>query len=383
MQILSRDPEWIALETELKKNQIDNRQAETYTWPRWSLEFHAETPLQKNKTDTSGGGIYLRYDFLKALFSSDAKSMESLKRDRLLQRQKMFRKKIFSHLQKLLSELECARWEKRFAWQSVQTAREAVEYIEKQSGKPGLAYWQGMLQESLRNDRMIRYRLMTLEESFRAFTGFKPAREHKKLFSGFQAEIPASDPADEVQLAWNQRPEVKISASDWILAELNITQMRRKRLPAPYASLGLGNILLSNQDEHAPAVPSFGISMPIWDMGDIQRQIQKAVLERDTVKNKLESFARNLVTEIKTARFQLDWSREQLSEDKEILKKLRHEAKTLQDLSAIQRADFLDLQNKRNQFFQAEIRFFQTLLEYKKALIHLQNVRGDPLPENL
>jgi outer membrane protein TolC len=163
------------------------------------------------------------------------------------------------------------------------------------------------------------------------------------------------------------------------LAEMVVVDAKRKRLPELSLSLGLGNMLLRTREGTASFVPFLGMSMPLVDMGDISRNIQKAELNSNVVKGNIETLARKLSGDTQRAASQVRHAFEVMQGMQKILATEQERAEMVAQLVQLRRADPLDEYKARMIADEMAVEYCQSVWTFRKAAIHLKETIGDPI----
>ena len=191
------------------------------------------------------------------------------------------------------------------------------------------------------------------------------------------------DAQESIERIWYQREDVRLAEMDLFLAELTIIEAKRKKWPKPFFSIGLGNVLLLSENGSEAFVPIVGASVPLLDMGDARRQVEKAINIRDMAKEKLAAMLRQIVEEVLDAKLQAKLHRERLRRAQDELEREVQSLETKEKLLSLNRTDMIDLCTAKLSKTKAEIGFDKAVFDYRIMKIRMKQVSRDPLQEEM
>jgi outer membrane protein TolC len=298
-------------EAEVAKAQLAVDQARSSAWPRVSIEASTEVPLGRSVEDVSStvsAGVFVKYDLLKALFSGDAATLERLRLHRAEEQREHASKDLVLRLLEGLSELESARCEAARSGEAAALTARAAAYSQRLRGTGKLPaasadHWQAERAAEEIRWHQAQQREVSAERRLWTLTGIE---EWSPALTGeaIEAVEGAPVPRDELERrplvlgAWKSRNDLQAAADDVYISGLEVEAARIKRYPRFFAALGLGNVLLRSRDITAPVVPFVGVTMPLFDKGDVSRVIALAELGHHQAQARLERRIRSLVEDV-------------------------------------------------------------------------------------
>ena len=370
---------------------IDVQQAESQIWPRVSLDFRTEIPLDKDHIDESkwnGGGLFFKYDLMKALLYKDNVYIMSVKQMQMKEKKIATLTRLYFEMLQLCYNLEFHRRMAALLEKEQTTIRRAFDrlpahkpYDNRQQELSD--YWTTKDQELNLKIMENRLRLEFSLDTLRQFIGQFGTEE--LIITDLDKYLPViqnerscfAEYRSFIEEAWNKRSEVSVAEKDLYLAEMAIIAAKYDRLPGLKASLGLGNIPLTNQDVNSDILLEFGISMPLIDMGDIKRKVQKAINHRDLTKLKLTALARRIRTELRSVTLEIDIARQRYLKSRSSLEEAERQEQLIQKLIAVHRAEPMSLYKKQLETTAALSAYEKSLFDYQTKLIKLEETKGD------
>lgn len=293
-------------------------QAQSHKWPRADIELTAEVPVREDGVeydDVFSGGLFIRYDLNRVLFFKDYLTLSRLKQQRVWQEKKIARRKLLFDLYDLVNEWIYTRQLLPDYDLILAAIGDGLAQLSRESGQPGSLDRQRKMQQMKDQQRNYdlkrsegRWRLRLLQSELFQIVG---AIDHMDVaVSDFDTLIAAPDagclagPDDnlalpDIQSIWHKRPEARMAEAALYLAEMNIINAKRRRLPQFSAGLGIGWTDLNNEVNEAGVTPYIRLSMPLLDMGDIRRQVRMTEKKRDIEKERITAMARRMVQAVR------------------------------------------------------------------------------------
>jgi outer membrane protein TolC len=380
-----------------KQTLLDMKQAQSTKWPRLFGELIFEVPIKSNNDNESSfvtGGLFLKYNLLKAAFSSDSITVESAKAKRTLLQEQIMLQEIYSGLIFQLAELDMRRREIGILSTASKTAKLGVDraMLLRHLGYRSLnevRTWEMDLSRLKIKNLEAQKGVSDLEANLRVRLGLDL---HQKLvitdcdkyfpqeeeYKGYVLDVPTL-----VAKAFEQRNDIRIAEIDLFIAEMSILEAKRKRLPDLSLSLGLGNVALSNLEGTAPLVPSLRMSLPLVDMGDTERFVQRAEMDRDKIKEGIRGLSRKVSAATQIAAAQLKFALEVMEEMQHSFLMAQNRARTLKDLVLLHRIDPLDQYRAEIVAAETAIDYYRSVYSFRKAAIHLKETLGTSMQEGL
>ena len=286
-EVVARDSDFQIARADVRLAGVELAQARCDVLPRLVTRGVVQIPINNSQTEVvCSGGAYLQFDVMRALLyrnhvtvaqvTSQAKvedCQSAVARGCFLLFSRLIR---MGGVQQVIHEKEAAG---RIAQQA---SMEADALFRSGEVSSEICYgWKRRAGEAVQE----LHRLTVSMEKARAelnecFDSPVDPEELKPVKDAFFKRI-AADPkvsADQTADMLEQSPAVNKARLGLFLAEMEVIEARLKRLPKVSLDLAGGKIPLYNSDSTTATgfVPMIEASMPIFDMGDISREIERA-----------------------------------------------------------------------------------------------------------
>ena len=386
----ARDEKVAALETSLLEKQIDLRQAESMIWPRFDLDFAVEFPIGKDFSGddiSSDGGLFMRYNLKETMFHNERVTAATLRISKVIRLHQAALTDVYYRILEAYLELESERQRLRIEEAALTIAEEGNKYINMRiKNRPipleQITQWQTETIELALSVNDCKQNINVLSEVIAAELGL-PSADSINIVD-IEAYLPYKTDSDVSQqkfndiatAAWRQRGDINALKCDVVLAEFGILEAKQRRYPSIFMSLGLGSVQLRSSYEKAPLVPSLGITLPLFDMGDAKRAIEIAETRRDHTRVNLTSSIRTLISEIRKANISADSALQDLQTAKKLLTNSQYDVKLFHQSSLTDYAEPLEFFRRRIAALKAESRYQRAKFNYQLALIKIAQLQG-------
>ncbi len=384
---VARDPEIKKKAIACQMAKTDIQQAKSIVWPRFTAELSVEVPIGGSDTSNYhyvGGGVFLRYNIMDAIFSADAVAASQAASDVAAQQQQAALNKLYYRVTGLCAKIDSERNRGAAAAKAAQIAQEAVKHLQALTKVDPVPVevvrkWEGAARRCAWTREEAQQRFGAARDEALSMLGIDPRTDIR--ISDISEVLPhpenfAEDDWDFVKVAWQQRNDVRVAESELFMAEMRIVNAKRKRLPRPTAALGVGNMLLQT-NQQAVFMPSLQVSMPLFDMGDVKRQVQKAKAERDIAEENLNVKARDLVCSMRNAVSEVRLAQGRLKSVQESLQSEQDYRARTERLVAVEREVPLTLFSAKLAEAEAELDLNTATYEFQRAALALKESRGD------
>ncbi len=291
------DQQILSTLSELQKSSIDVDDAETHRLPRLSARVEAELPLNEHYDDDFEltGGLYFKYDIWKAVAQPDEVALRRSLVEKNLAQLHLHLNRIVGEVSKHLATLSLLDYQilkKSEALENAQKGFDIVELYAKQNRvKPlELSIWKKEIYTIYGELNQTEQKKREEYDSFLSLLGVPP--NQIITISGSEEmmakilEVPDKLPTPSE--IWAIHSEARLAEVQYIAAEVLVKLTEMERYPKFDASLGIGSIPLTGNDEQASSLFQLSMSLPLWDAGDQQRKIAKAQIDRDAVKDRMQ-----------------------------------------------------------------------------------------------
>lgn len=376
---------------------IDVEQANSLLWPRFEIQAFGQIPIDSDSESNDRhvrGGLYMRYDFKKALFRSDAVSAARMTELRQLEKANRLMYELSFTLFDKLIENEQLREEVRLRSAMVGHVQEGVLATRRlfdlrMVEQPTVWRWQSMAQS---HERLLGQAKAALDRAQRSLTfmlGGTMTKEQgitdlKKVKAVLEEPLPLplNDPIHVIRDAWARRPVCRIAEMNLFLAEMAVIQAKRQRVPRISGSLGVGSIsVLADRGEETPAAVELAVSMPLFDWGDISRDVSKAEHRKAWAERKIKSLIRRLQHDIQDSKMELRYTLALTAQAEKSLQDMRLQAEANDQLLQSSLIELLDVLRFKLEAGDAEIAYQKSVKDLLRARANLRKHLGFPLAD--
>jgi outer membrane protein TolC len=327
---------------------------------------------------TFNGGVFLSYDFAALLFHADATDTARATVESKREKIRLMLQQLTHDMFLLLANRESLKTEvalrsvlKSQAWDALQTANvlartgqikpERVYEFQNQYGNYVRLYEQAARQLADTN-RTLGDRLFVDGAENIAVTDFP------ELLASIDGVVPVTEPGEDFFSGlWAKRHDTKLLEADLYLKEMAVIDKRRQRIPTLSATLGAGSNSLTSNLTQAPFVIQLGVSMPLIDFGDISREITKAKIDRDLVKQNITRQFLQIYRDVNDASASLSESIHARKEADEYSDLAAQQQESYQQLVTAGLAEPLDLFGSQERAYEAKIVVTRARIEVTKA----------------
>jgi len=363
------------------QSQVDFDQARSELWPRANVRTYFQIPLgggNLGDVHTFNGGVFLSYDFAALLFHADATDTARATVESKREKIRLMLQQLTHDMFLLLANRESLKTEvalrsvlKSQAWDALQTANvlartgqikpERVYEFQNQYGNYVRLYEQAARQLADTN-RTLGDRLFVDGAENIAVTDFP------ELLASIDGVVPVTEPGEDFFSGlWAKRHDTKLLEADLYLKEMAVIDKRRQRIPTLSATLGAGSNSLTSNLTQAPFVIQLGVSMPLIDFGDISREITKAKIDRDLVKQNITRQFLQIYRDVNDASASLSESIHARKEADEYSDLAAQQQESYQQLVTAGLAEPLDLFGSQERAYEAKIVVTRARIEVTKA----------------
>jgi outer membrane protein TolC len=167
------------------------------------------------------------------------------------------------------------------------------------------------------------------------------------------------------EIAFNNRPDVKLERLNLDSKTKNVTKEERNRLPAPF--IGFQRIREDFENDYGVVV---GFSFPLW--GGNRGQIQRAMAEKEAQWVRLEAIRREAAFEVYEAYLEAELAQKQLDSLKKSLEEA-NELLHLADLSYSEgEMDFINYLDQVRTVAETRVQYYEGLFNLNKAITELE-----------
>lgn len=303
LQAAMVDVKLVELLAGLEKSKINVESAASNIWPRLDMRLKAELATADSDGDSvePTGGIFIRYDIVKALTSGDEKAIREayvlkdivnikLAVNRLAQ-------KLYTQMARISSAEFTLQKRKEILDMTRKTLALAHIYGEQKRIKSEIIWqWEANVDRQNVNVLQAEQELLVAERTFNGFLGLsgatKIAISDKEPLLGEDLIVDHALPS--ASTIWSQHGQARLAEINAIAAEANLKLAKISGWPQVTADFGVGSIPLSTQSDTSDSVVTLSVQMPLIDMGDHRRKVAEAAITLDFVKTGLEKVAEML-----------------------------------------------------------------------------------------
>jgi len=387
------DPNIMNSLAELQSRRLDVEQARSYVWPRLELQARAEAPLEGSWDDpdhTLTGGLFLRFDLWKAMFSSAEVQARQAGIKKTIEETRLALELIAHKLRLKLAQLDALEREVALRKKIAEDASQALKLMEAYGRMNRIdmaALWrsEAKADDSRARLREAEARLAAEQRSLARFLGLNGRQKFGV------ADTPEIFVADSVRAredlsvsqVWARRGEARLAEMELLAAEVGVTLAEKGRLPRISASVGVGSIQLSSQDEEAASVVQLEFTLPLLDFGDNARRVAKARSARDLARRKVERLARHLWQEAGETAVGLSEVMARTDMVKDLLTRMRRQNELNQRLVDQRSIEPVEALSFRMELWEMEITYEKALLALKQAASAYRLSHGEPFAPGL
>ena len=284
---------------ELEKAKIRVESAASNAWPRLDLQLKTELLVGNSDSDEveSTGGIYARYDIIKAFTSGDEKSIQEAYVLKNMIDIKLAINKLAENLYSQLLIISSARFK-------LQKRREILEMTGKASklatiygeqkrvSSKDVWQWAASVDRQKANVLQAEKELLIAERTLSTYLGLPGSLkivivDAEELLG--EQDIDRGLPSPSA--IWSRHGKARLAEINYMVAEANLKRAKISGWPKVTANFGVGSIPISNESDTSDSVVAFSVQVPLFDMGDQRRQVTEAAITFDMVKTGLEKMA--------------------------------------------------------------------------------------------
>ena len=307
----SADTNILATLSEMKKTRVDEVEATTRRWPRLNMQVDAELPLNNKFSDDFDltGGLYFKYDILKAVAQPDEKALRHVLLEKNIEQLRLQLNGILGDILHNLTSLSLLDFKierKTATLASVQKGYTLAEIYTEQNRLKGLELltWREKLYSLAWDLEMLEQSKKETQNKLLALLGDTSI---KKLTVSETEEVISKvlqlpDNLPPPSQIWQDHSEARLAEVEYIASEVMLQLAEMEKYPKFNASLGVGSIPLSGNDQQADSLFVFSVTMPLWDAGDQGRKVAKAQVDRNHAKDRLKIKAMDLWQRAKRAK---------------------------------------------------------------------------------
>jgi outer membrane protein TolC len=286
--ILGDHPYRIAV-SDVRLADLQREDAKWKPWPRLVTEGWIEVPVGDESDTYLSGGLYLRFDLVRAILYKNAVTVAEVMQAISQQRRLDAANGAVVLFLKRAVEVEAAQRaqeHRRRAGELIARAEADGDSLFKAGKLPSHQWyiWKRRRVENEVEAEQLDIRLQKAQrELARSYRGARPLQDvlgyADRFIDGFPP-VPEMAPGMMPSVLMRS-PGVTGARLALFLAEVSILEARLKRLPGAHLDLGGGNIPLRGNDgtDHSGIVPAGGVSMTLYDFGEIARGVRRAELE--------------------------------------------------------------------------------------------------------
>ncbi len=376
-------------------------QGRSYKWPRVDIELTAEAPIGEKDIEASdifGGGLFIKYDLNRLIFIKDHIAIARLKQQQGLEEKLLARRNLLFQLYDLANEIS---FQEHLApeYESILAAineellllTDGTEEMNPLDRKDRIRYLQNQQLVYTYKETACRWRLRLLRWDLIQRIGLNQMTEIN--VSDLESIVALPDDvklnvaiesmaAPDIASLWQRRREARVAEASLFLAEMNIIETGRERLPKFSAAVGIGWIDLNKDENEAGVKPFIRATTPLLDMGDIRRKIRYAEKKRDIEKEKITALARRMALEHHEALAAADLARTRYIDRRRQADQAVTDAESIKRLCAIGRAKPARRCEALQNAIAMRIQLLESLFGYRRDQMRLHKNAGT-LPEVL
>lgn len=394
-EVIRYDPQYRLAQADLRLAGVQLTESHRMILPRLLARGFFEMPISRSGVDTVfSGGLFLRFDLIRACLSQNFVTVAEVTQEVRLEKCRAAAAaavlSFFNGMSQVEALLQAAEHNRASSRLTTQAALEAEAMFK--AGRAASDRWQAWELRRAEKD-LEQQRLAARLEKARAGAAqvYRGATAHESALLGltdtFLKRLAATPAAPAATLAetLEKAPVVVGAKLDMFLAEVGTLEAKLKRLPAVSFDVGTGKIPVQGNGGTIEdgVVPMVGITLPLLDMGDISRGIQRAKIYADQARERM-------IRAVGTSRLDIESKQQDLGVAAAMLTatdRLRNTASTRRDetvaLSRAGTATTLDCHEAAWMLSEAEAAVDQAQRDYRLALLAERAARGDLLDESL
>lgn len=372
------DSEIVELLAGLEQAKIHVESAASNIWPRLQLQLKSEMSAGDSNSDSvvSTGGVYIRYDFIKALTSGDEKAIRKAYVLKDIVNIKLAINRLAKKLYKQLAKVSSARLKLEKRKEALEIAQNAMRLAhvygdQKRVSSETVWQWEGITDQHKASVLLAEQELLIAQRSFNALLGVPGAA---RITMTDQEEVLTNDFVIDLAMPsastiWFRHGQARLAEIKYMAAEANLKQAKIAGWPKLTADFGLGSIPITNEVETSNSVVTLSLQVPLIDMGDQRRKVEEATITLDLVKTGLQKTAEMLwlSADNSFARFEQSQKQyQQITAQYDRAAKSQAEKKELYDEGHI---DTLDVVPQKIRLMELEVRVRETLYMVQEAAI--------------
>lgn len=388
-----REPGLLQAAYDADLGAIQKEQVLSERWPRLDLNTSLYVPLDEGLdtfSDAVYGGLFIKYDLLRAVFNADAASVA----DSMIQRAREREKEVTTRLYWTLVDVLLNVTYHTRALERHESALESAErglaladelHASNRTDARIVLEWQTKVREIRTLRDQSAQQLSTAESRLKHLTGLQRAREIKVVDSdGILAAVDNSDYTytemeDSLSYAWKHRSDIRIAEIDLFLAEMAVIDAKQSRLPELSFGLGLGSMSMYDSWADRTLVGVLNLSVPLFDWGDARRRIAKAKIERNIQRQRMVDLVRRIALEVQESSTQIDAAMQTRDRADSWRKRQAAWMEDRMELANVQRLGPLDVPAAELAMSSAELDYDQAQWMLRKAIIQWKEARHDRL----
>jgi hypothetical protein len=392
-EIVRGDHQYRLARGELHLAGVQLTEARREILPRLMARGFFEMPNSESGVDTVfSGGLYLRFDLIRACLSHNAVTMAQVTQAARLEKCRAAGAaatfSFFNSMSHLEAMLQAEEHNQAFSQLAVQAADEAEAVFK--AGRGSSDHWQVWVQrraeKELEQQRLAARLKKTRAETALARRG-ATVDETKllELTETFLNRLATTNPPPLLVESLEEAPAVVEAKLNLFVAEVGILDAKLKRLPAVSLDVGAGQIPVQGdrwQKENG-IVPMVEVTVPLLDMGDISRGIKRAKITAGQARERM-------IQAVETSRLNIESTRDLLAVAAAAVTAVEGfrdaSAARLEETKAMARAGTaasLDAREAAWRLIEAEAALDQARLDFRLALLAERAACGALLDESL
>jgi outer membrane protein TolC len=368
-------------------------EAKRQVLPRLIGQGLLEVPIRESGTDTFlSGGLYLQFDLMRAFFSRNAITVAEItqetKRNKCRASAATACLTFFNTVTRLEGVLRAMAHSRAAEAHATQAAAEAETMFK--SGRAPVDRWQAWTwrrEDKTLEQQRLAARLQKAQLELAQCCGVTNHEMLLQLEETFLKRLTTPGETGGINLAekLEKAPRVDAAKLELFLAEVQVLEARLKRLPTIAVGLNYGQIPVEGDQYQIEEgiVPTLSMSMPILDMGDISRAIQRARIRAKQARD-------SMVQAVEASRLELESTKQNLVLAQAALRaaearrnsaaERRAQVKTMLETG---KASALDAHEAAWVLNETEGLLDQAREEYRLALLAERSARGELLDDTL
>jgi len=307
---LKRSPSVQGTALTIEERKIAVEQARRVVVPRFSVRATASPKVysKDDLTDPLSGGVYLSFDFQKALLH-DQQTRSSLAAAAIAEEERRHAEHgVAAELIESVAGAILLRQEVAFLDAEVEMQREGLAAAETVAGigmeTADPLFWRTNLEDADERALTASRDLRSAETQLTLMLGTGvPGPEMETELGAWLAREKEGQPghpavANLVGLAWTCRPDVRIAGLRSVMAADQVTIAKWSLIQSADLSFGAGHIENPRSEGYVRFLPVLNLELPLFDAGDFRRRVALARLQSRRSDLDIERVARNLPLEL-------------------------------------------------------------------------------------